>query len=224
MRALFKMQAFFALRKHICPRYACGIYVRLAPTVNFKPLRNNFTFLQNLQIKSARTLQNASIFRFARILFVCKHTSLRYFTGVRVPQQAPIENKTNTLCNYANGVRFIYTKNNEGQAPSIVSQCDALHHDTSSEVDADATTRGSESLNRRHKRNVFCLPRQRAFLLAFQAKNGQKQAFSGSNAVNRLQRSPIFCYQNAKTVENAGILFAFLCSAKNTKKVRVGRI
>ena len=139
-------------------------------------------------------------------------------------QSFPLENKTNTLCNYANGVRFIYTKNNEGQAPSIVSQCDALHHDTSSEVDADATTRGSESLNRRHKRNVFCLPRQRAFLLAFQAKNGQKQAFSGSNAVNRLQRSPIFCYQNAKTVENAGILFAFLCSAKNTKKVRVGRI
>lgn len=81
-----------------------------------------------------------------------------------------------------------------------------------------------KSQSPRHKRNVFCLPRQRAFLLAFQAKNGQKQAFSGSNAVNRLQRSPIFCYQNAKTVENAGILFAFLCSAKNTKKVRVGRI
>ena len=76
-------------------------------------------------------------------LFVCKHTSLRYFTGVRVPQQAPIENKTNTLCNYANCVRFIYTKNNEGQAPCIVLQCDALHHDTSSEVDAYATTRGS---------------------------------------------------------------------------------
>ena len=75
-----------------------------------------------------------------------------------------------------------------------------------------------------HKRNLFCLPRQKGFFLAFWAKIRRNQAISGFQAVDRPSGSPIFCYHDAKTVENAGVLFAFLSSVKNAKKIRVGRI
>ena len=84
--------------------------------------------------------------------------------------------------------------------------------------------RGFKSFCPCHKRNVFCLPRQKAFLLAFRAKIGQNKGKSGFQAVDQPSGSPFFCFQDAKKVENAGVLFAFLCSAKNTKKIRVGRI
>ena len=69
-----------------------------------------------------------------------------------------------------------------------------------------------------HKRNVFCLPRQKAFFSAFWAKIGQNQAKQGFGAVDRLLRSPIFCFRRQEKPENAGVLFAFLCSVKKTKK------
>ena len=75
-----------------------------------------------------------------------------------------------------------------------------------------------------HERNAICLPRQKAFLLAFWAKIGQNKGKSGFQMVEQPSGSPILCYQDAKTVDNAGVLFAFLCSAKIIKKVRVGRI
>ena len=41
---------------------------------------------------------------------------------------------------------------------------------------------------------------------------------SGSMAADRLLRSPIFCFQGPKTGKNAGVLFAFLCTCKETQK------
>jgi hypothetical protein len=42
---------------------------------------------------------------------------------------------------------------------------------------------------------------------------------SGFGAVDRLLRSPIFCFQQPETAENAGVLFAFLYSYKERTKV-----
>ena len=75
-----------------------------------------------------------------------------------------------------------------------------------------------------HERTVFCLPRQKAFLFAFWAKIGQNIGISGFQAVNQPTRSPIFCFQDTKSVENAGVLFAFLYAAKNSKKIQGGWI
>ena len=55
-----------------------------------------------------------------------------------------------------------------------------------------------ESYKWSHKRNLFCLPRQKGFFLAFWAKKGRNQANSGFKAVNRLQRSPIFSFSGRK--------------------------
>ena len=41
---------------------------------------------------------------------------------------------------------------------------------------------------------------------------------SGFGAGDWLLRSPIFCVQGSKTAENAGVLFAFLCSVKKEQK------
>ena len=41
---------------------------------------------------------------------------------------------------------------------------------------------------------------------------------SGFGAVDRLLRSPIYCFQGSKTVKDAGVLFAFLCSVKKEQK------
>lgn len=71
-----------------------------------------------------------------------------------------------------------------------------------------------------HKRNLFCLPRQERFFLAFRAKYRANIRKTGFGAVDRLLRSPIFCFQRQKLHENTGVLFEFLCSAKNTKVFR----
>ena len=41
---------------------------------------------------------------------------------------------------------------------------------------------------------------------------------SGFDAVDWLLRSPIFCFQRQEQPENAGVLFAFLCSVKKEQK------
>ena len=70
-----------------------------------------------------------------------------------------------------------------------------------------------------HKRNLFCLPRQKGFFLAFWAKNGQNIGVSGFQTVNQPSGSTIICFQDAKTVGNAGVHFAFFCFVKYNKKV-----
>ncbi|MBR5409846.1 MAG: hypothetical protein IK104_04175, partial [Clostridia bacterium] len=75
----------------------------------------------------------------------------------------------------------------------------------------------------RHERNLFCLPRQKRFFLAFWAKNRQNTVKSGFGAVDQSLWSPFFCVQRLEQPENAGVLFAFLCSAKNEQKVIGGR-
>ena len=79
-------------------------------------------------------------------------------------------------------------------------------------------TRGFESHPLRHQRNLFCLPRQKGFFLAFWGKNGLNMGKSGFDAVDWLLRSPIFCFQRQEQPENAGVLFAFLCSVKKEQK------
>ena len=74
-----------------------------------------------------------------------------------------------------------------------------------------------------HQRNLFCLPRQKRFFLAFWGKNGQNTVKSGFGAGDQPLRSPIFCFQQPETAENAGVLFAFLCSAKKEQKGVGGR-
>ena len=69
-----------------------------------------------------------------------------------------------------------------------------------------------------HQRNLFCLPRQKGFFLAFWGKNGLNMGKSGFDAVDWLLRSPIFCFQRQEQPENAGVLFAFLCSVKKEQK------
>ncbi len=81
-----------------------------------------------------------------------------------------------------------------------------------------------ESHPLRHQRNLSCLPGQERFFRAFWTKNRQNQANAGFGAVDRLLRGPIFCSPGPKTVRNAGVLFAFLCSVKNAKKGRSGWI
>ena len=80
-----------------------------------------------------------------------------------------------------------------------------------------------ESLPLRHQRNLFCLPQQKRFFLAFWAKNGQNTVKSGFGAVDQPLRSPIFCVQAPETGNNAGVLFAFLCSVKKEQKGVGGR-
>ena len=71
-----------------------------------------------------------------------------------------------------------------------------------------------------HKRNLFCLPRQERFFLAFWAKYRANNRKTGFGAVNWLLRSSIFCFQRQKLPENTGVLFEFLCSIKKTKVFR----
>ena len=68
---------------------------------------------------------------------------------------------------------------------------------------------------RNHKRNLFCLPRQERFFLAFWAKYKANHRKMGFGAVDRLLRSPIFCFQRQKQSENAGVHIKFLCFASN---------
>ena len=68
---------------------------------------------------------------------------------------------------------------------------------------------------RNHKRNLFCLPRQERFFLAFWAKYRANNRKTGFGTVDRLLRSPIFCFQRQKQSENAGVQIEFLCSASN---------
>ena len=81
-----------------------------------------------------------------------------------------------------------------------------------------AMSQGFESLPLRHKRNLFCLPRQERFFIAFWAKYRGNIEKSGCGAVERLLRSPILCFQRQKQPENAGVLIEFLCSVKKEKK------
>ena len=71
--------------------------------------------------------------------------------------------------------------------------------------------------------NLFCLPRQERFFLAFWAEKGQNTVKSGFGAVDRLLRSPIYCFQGSKTVKDDGVLFEFLCSVKKEQKGLGGR-
>ena len=66
-----------------------------------------------------------------------------------------------------------------------------------------------------HKRNLFCLPRQERFFLDFWAKYKANHRKMGFGAVDRLLRSPIFCFQRQKQSENAGVHIEFLCFASN---------
>ncbi len=66
-----------------------------------------------------------------------------------------------------------------------------------------------------HKRNLFCLPRQERVFLAFWAKNRANNRKTGFGAVDRLLRSPIFCFQRQKQSENAGVHIESLCFASN---------
>ncbi len=50
--------------------------------------------------------------------------------------------------------------------------------------DSDSEGQGFESLRVRHERNLFCLPRQERFFLAFWAKNEQNTVKSGFEAVD----------------------------------------
>ncbi len=74
---------------------------------------------------------------------------------------------------------------------------------------------GFESLAARHKRNLFCLPRQERFFLAFCAKYKANHRKMGFGAVDWLLKSPIFCFQRQKQSENAGVHIEFLCFASN---------
>ena len=80
-----------------------------------------------------------------------------------------------------------------------------------------------ESAMLHHQRNLFCLPQQKRFFLAFWAKNGQNTVKSGFGAVDQPLRSPIFCVQAPETGNNAGVLFTFLCSVKKEQKGVGGR-
>ncbi len=70
----------------------------------------------------------------------------------------------------------------------------------------------------KRKCSCFCLPRQKRFFRAFWAKNGQNTVKSGFGAGDQPLRSPIFCVQAPETGNNAGVLFAFLCSVKKEQK------
>ena len=75
-----------------------------------------------------------------------------------------------------------------------------------------------------NERNLFCLPEQKRFLLAFWSKIGQIEAKSGFKTVDQPSGSPIFSFQTEKMVKNGGVLFAFLFSVKKSKKRRGGWI
>ena len=77
---------------------------------------------------------------------------------------------------------------------------------------------GSSPVPRTIKETSFVYHRQKRFFLAFWAKNGQNTVKSGFGAGDQLLQSPFFCVQAAETAENAGVLFAFLCSAKKEQK------
>ena len=49
---------------------------------------------------------------------------------------------------------------------------------------------------------------------------GQNQAESGFGAVDRLLRSPVFCVQEVKAPENAGVLLVFLYAVNKSQKIR----
>ena len=66
-----------------------------------------------------------------------------------------------------------------------------------------------------HKRNLFCLPRQERFFLAFRAKYRANKRKTGFGAVDRLLRSPVFCVQQQKYTEIAVVQIEFLCFASN---------
>ena len=55
-------------------------------------------------------------------------------------------------------------------------------------------------------------------------KNKAKSCNFGLQSGRSTIRKPGFCFQDAKTRKNAGVLFAFLCSAKNAKNIRDGGI
>lgn len=74
---------------------------------------------------------------------------------------------------------------------------------------------GFESRWPHHKRNLFCLPRQERFFLAFRSKYRANHRKMGFGAVDRLLRSPIFCFQRQKQSENVGVHIEFLCFASN---------
>lgn len=69
-----------------------------------------------------------------------------------------------------------------------------------------------------HKRNLFCLPRQKGLFLAFWKKSGIYSYIGlpdGGSAV----RKPVFSFQAAKTIRNAGVFcVSLLC--KELKKTR----
>ena len=72
-----------------------------------------------------------------------------------------------------------------------------------------------KSCHPHHKRNLFCLPRQERFFLAFCAKYKANHRKMGFGAVDWLLQSPIFCFQRQKQSENAGVHIEFLCFASN---------
>ena len=89
-------------------------------------------------------------------------------------------------------------------------------------TDSDSVIRGFKSLvpSQKKKRNLstttFCV-----FLRPFGVFRGFSGFLSlktGFRAASQLFRSPFFCFPDAKTAKNAGVLFAFLSSVKESKK------
>ena len=62
---------------------------------------------------------------------------------------------------------------------------------------------GFESPPFRHKRNLFCLPRQKGFFLAFLVKKRANIGKIGLSGGRSAVRKPFFSLQDAKTVKNA---------------------
>ena len=77
-----------------------------------------------------------------------------------------------------------------------------------------------------NKETSFVYHDKRGFSLLFGRKTGkirQNKRKTGSGAEDRPRRSPIFCVQAPETGNNAGVLFAFLCSVKKEQKGVGGR-
>ena len=73
-----------------------------------------------------------------------------------------------------------------------------------------------------HQRNLFCLPRQKRFFLAFWAKSSEKQVDYGQNGLRSnftAASEPVFFIQAPKAAENAGVLLGVLYGCKELLKV-----
>ena len=83
-----------------------------------------------------------------------------------------------------------------------------------STADSDSVCLGSNPRSAAINETFFVYHGKRRFFLHF----GQKQGKIKQNRADRLLRSPIFCFQRLPQPENAGVLFAFLSTCKETQK------